>query len=478
MAKLRKVGNAFAGIGESLNRLIPILLQDKLGRERDTLNDTRLRERAVEDDARGTTQRRETALLGMLPKLMAGEVGPEMFGSDLQSALPLDAMRPSPDKLLSGLMDEISGAENLSKLGSADVTRARAGQRLSRAGYDPLGDQGSLSQFKTIQSPSVDGSLASSSFVPAPRPEIESLMAARNAQRGSIINEIERAQDQKFADAQGVAYNTGKGKEQIEAESFGAVQDRALQTGRQENQLKVEGETALNPVRAAGAAQTARATLPIDLEKARETARINQIYGEWSPEIMSRRLDFEKSKALQTQQVQRSADVMQMADAVGAIQQPMQELVDLSAKVNTSDKPQPLSWLAGQTQLGTGEHLLNTKSRALAMQVVNAMGWNKGATSENDVNAIVALLPTAYDSKEQAAIKIADFNKRIYGGYASLANAPAGMDPLSRINVTRAALNLPAWRQQDFAAGMAPPVTVSDPAAAARAALEAARGGR
>lgn len=454
MAKLRRVGNAFAGVADAMNRIIPIMLQDKLARER-----------AVLDDERTDTRQREAAYrsaeLGQIEKLLTGDIGPEAFSPETQARLPLRSLRPSPTKLLTPLLDDVAGADNLAKLGSADVTRAQAGQRLSRAGYDPLGDQGSLSQFRTEFTPGTEDTLPSSRQLPAARPEIEQLMAARNSQRDAIVAELERAADEKLALEKGGAYNRVMGTEQATAEAFPAVQARDLASGQQANALEVERQTALSPVLTQRAVDTAvgtaRGTLPIELEKAREVARINQLYGEWSPEIVSRRLQFERDKAIQSRDIERSGKVMEMADAVASIQQPLQELVDLSAQVNTSARPQPLAAAGAYTQLDTNAHLLQTKSRALAMQVVNSMGWNKGATSENDVNAIVALLPTAYDSKEQAAIKIADFNKRIYGGYAAIANAPAGLDPLARINVTRQALGLPNWRPEDFAAGQAPP---------------------
>lgn len=471
MAKLRRLGGALTGVAESLNRIVPILLQDKLRRQQ-----------AIEEDVRTSARQRETALrgaeLGMLPKLMAGEIGPDAFSADIQGALPLEAMRPSPEKLLSGLMDELGGASDLSKLGSAGVLRARAGQRLSRAGYDPLGEQGSLSQFQTIQSPSVDGSLPSTSFLPVARPEIESLMASREAQKQSIVDELNRVHDETLALERGKALESRRGTEQAEAEAFGAKLNRDTFAAQNANQLDLAKTTALGPIEAENARLKAEATLPTELRKARETARIQQQYGEWSPDMMQRRLQFEKDKAIQAMGLNRQEDVLKMADGISAIQQPLAELAQLSKDVNTSDFPQPMRAAGSYTQLDQKAYALDSKARALAMQVVNVMGYNKGATSENDVNSILQLFPTSYNARVPAEAKIADFNKRIHTAYAALVNAPPGLDPLSRINVTRSMLGLPLWTAQDFQGGVPPAPLAANPRDSAQRALEAARQGQ
>lgn len=173
-------------------------------------------------------------------------------------------------ELTTDLSKEISSAKDFDALPTPDdiVNRSRA------AGVDePL-------QIARQVAPTPEAGLESSNFNLQSGPTIQSLTNQRNSRRDAINTAHELATDRKFAEAKGVAYNTAAGKENADAEFFGAQQDRAQIARQAENADKLRHEQSLNPVlvQRAGlqAGASARAQLAPDIVAA-EVAKFEEM---------------------------------------------------------------------------------------------------------------------------------------------------------------------------------------------------------
>jgi hypothetical protein len=261
--------------------------------------------------------------------------------------------------------------------------------------------------------------------------KIEQLIAQRNGRRGVIDEAALAASADKQRDASATSYGTAMGTEQAATENFPAV------LGRKKDEFN-----ALTPLEVSRAGKVAGAQA-----SARNAADLAQLE---DPRWLRAQAEKIRQEGVARALANRSEDHAKMineaATAVASITPDWEKMVILSKKVNTGDMGQPGTYyLASKLQTNKDASELDSIGANLAKRLANnpLFGGNKGAQSEKDSEAISNRLPNSYDSKKTAERKIRDFNSNLYTGLKAMSELPATASPQDKINKMRESIGLP-----------------------------------
>lgn len=260
----RRLRGALAGFGAGLSNYGQMAGQQQMLLQRQAIENQAILERQRQEDQRQIAQ-------SLIPQILSGQVSPEVLSPELRSALngvDLNALRPSPARMMSPLMEKIESAKTVTDLPS----EAGIFNQLAALGLDvsPV--------LQKRQNPAAQDELPSSNFMPSRNPLVSNVMGQRKQRIEDLLAEEARKRGQTLTKVDSV---DASGRKQVEFVPESELSGRqffteptAEQIGQQKQTELLKGELSPQVTSAKARQESAAAGARRRAELAAEASRL------------------------------------------------------------------------------------------------------------------------------------------------------------------------------------------------------------